>query len=230
MLIFSDVDGTLLGEGGVCDLPADALRDAFERYTVVLASSRDCDELREVQEMIGLRGALVAEDGAVIVDAGGPEVLGTPRQALLAALHQALPEAEHRALLAAEPEAARQRLGSILIPVQLATPALGERLVEVGLASTPGGHWATITAGSSKGSAASVLAARMGVPRWVAIGNAQNDATLLDGASRAFVIRNADGHDPFLAKIPAAVKLTAAGPDGWLEMLALLDRPHIELP
>ena len=75
-----------------------------------------------------------------------------------------------------------------------------------------------------KGSAARVLAERWGVTRWAAIGNAENDATLLRAAHRAFVIRNADGHDPVLSRIPRAVLLTAPGPDGWLEMLALLDQ------
>ena len=54
----------------------------------------------------------------------------------------------------------------------------------------------------------------------VAIGNEENDISLLQKADLAFVIRNPGrGPHPALTAIPHAVVLDAEGPGGWLEML-----------
>jgi hydroxymethylpyrimidine pyrophosphatase-like HAD family hydrolase len=230
LLIFSDVDGTLLGEDGKYALKAPAASELERRHQVVLASSRDVSELVEVLTQVGLQGDLIAEDGAVVVDRGRIELLGLSRDVIKQRLRDALSAEEHDALLAAEPSAAQGRLGSILVPAPLATTERQAQLVTAGLSLVPGGRWATITSGADKGEAARVLAARWGVTRWAAIGNAPNDATLLGGAWRSFVIRNPEGHDPVLSRIPGAVLLTAHGPDGWLEMLDDLDRPPGDAP
>lgn len=223
MLIFSDVDGTLLADDGTCPLPVGELRRVMERHEVVLASSRDVDELRDVQELLGWHGGLIAEDGATLVHEGDIELLGAPRAVLLRRVRDTVGPGVADVLLAAEPAAARNRLASILVPIATATPMLREQLGSAGLRLTPGGRWATITAGSTKGTAARVLASRLGVTKWAAIGNAENDATLLCEAWRAYVIRNPEGHDPELAQIDGAVRLTVQGPEGWLEMLRMLE-------
>ena len=230
LLIISDVDGTLLGDDGKCSLPIPLARQVASRHQVVLASSRDAAELAGVQAQTGLSGSLIAEDGAVLVDHGRLDVLGVSRGVLLQRLAAALPPLESAALLAAEPRFAHGRRASILIPSRLATAERCARLHDAGLSLVPGGQWATITSGMDKGGAARVLADRWGVTRWVAIGNAPNDATLLRGAWRSFVIRNPEGHDPVLSRIPNAVMLTAPGPDGWHEMLDLLDQPPGDAP
>src|SRR5690606_26109694 len=59
--------------------------------------------------------------------------------------------------------------------------------------------------------------------RVIAIGNDENDRSLLEAAHRAFVIRNPEsGAHPDLAGIPGAVVLDAEGPAGWLEMIERL--------
>lgn len=225
MLIFSDVDGTLLHDTGRCRLPRQALRDAATRHAIVLASSRTIPELRAAQELVGWDGPLIAEDGAVVVDASGTiTLLGVPVAELQRRIGGTRQHAIVEALLHQHPETRRDRLASILVPAGAATPALRGALGEAGLAVRTGGRWATITAGSDKGRAARVVAGRWGVTDWVAIGNAANDAGLLAGAERAFVIRNADGHAAELAAIPGGVLLESPGPFGWLEMLARLDR------
>lgn len=226
MLIFSDVDGTLLNEEGDCPLPTASLLHAARQHQVVLASSREISELLPIQQRFGFSPWCVAEDGAVIGHAvGEPQLVAMARTQLLEAMRSTLPDAECAALLRAEPLAARQRLASVLLPISVITPMLRERLAGARLGVTIGGRWATVTAGASKGMTAGVLGRRLGVSRWAAIGNAANDASLLGEAWRAFVIRNPDGHDPVLARITDAMLLTAPGPDGWLEMLRLLDQP-----
>lgn len=231
MLIFSDVDGTLLDDDGHCPLSSSALRTAAQRHQVVLASSREISELAPIGQRFGFSPWCIAEDGAVIGHPDGTaEPLGVLRAQLLVATRGALSEREHEALILAEPAAARQRVASVLLPISVLTPMLRERLSGAQLRVTVGGRWATITSNASKGMAAGVVSRRLGVPRWAAIGNAANDATLLGEAWRAFVIRNPDGHDPVLIRIPDAVLLTAPGPAGWLEMLDLLDLPTGDAP
>ena len=231
MLIFSDVDGTLLNEEGYCPLNPATLQRAAEQHQVVLASSRDVAELVPIYQRHGFSAWCIAEDGAVLGHPdGATELLGTPRPGLLTAMRDALSSAELNALLGVEPTAARERAASVLLPISVATPMLRQRLEGARLRLTIGGRWATITAEASKGIAARVLGQRLGVTRWIAIGNAANDATLLGEAWRAFVIRNPDGHDPVLVRITEAELLTAPGPEGWLEMLRLLDQPTGHVP
>jgi predicted mannosyl-3-phosphoglycerate phosphatase (HAD superfamily) len=225
MLIFSDVDGTLLEDDGTCRLPAGRLARAARQHRVVLASSRDVGELHAVHELLGWSGEVIAEDGAVIATADGTELLGTARGGLLEVLHATLPDHITAPLLASEPARARQRLGSVLLPRQMVDAEMRAKLEAAGLQAMPGGRWTTLTQGSTKGSAARAMAVRWGVTRWAAIGNAPNDATLLSASWRSFVIRNPDGHDPALARIAGATLLTVPGPEGWLEMLDLLDQP-----
>lgn len=226
MLIFSDVDGTLLDDDGGSSLSSTRLQQAARQHQVVLASSRAVSELHRLQVHFGFSPWCIAEDGAVIAHLAVPqETLGVPRAQLLSAIRSVLSSTDHDALVHAEPLAARRREASVLLPMSVITPKLRECLEGAQLRVAVGGRWATITGGADKGSAARVLGNRLGVTRWAAIGNAPNDATLLGEAWRSFVVRNPEGHDPVLARIEGATLLTAPGPDGWLEMLELLEQP-----
>lgn len=219
-LIFTDVDGTLLDESGRFAVPEPAWRRAITSHVIVPASSRDVGELADLQQELGLAGPLIAEDGAVLVGATGDvTVLGQPRRVLLERLVEALGPAEASQLLAGEPAAARGRLGSILLPVAVVEASRSARLTARGLDLTPGGRWATVTAGSDKGRAARELAASLGFAEWLAIGNAANDRRLLASATRGFVIHNPDGYDPALTSLPGVTLLQAHGPEGWPEAI-----------
>lgn len=93
-----------------------------------------------------------------------------------------------------------------------------------GLQLRRGGRWLTLADSTGKGTALSLLRhfeVACGVsPIIVAIGNEENDVSLLQKADLAFVIRNPGrGPHPALAAIPGAVVLDREGPGGWLEML-----------
>lgn len=97
-----------------------------------------------------------------------------------------------------------------------------------GLQLRLGGRWLTLADTSGKGTALTLLrhlGSVCGVsPIVVAIGNEENDISLLQKADLAFVIRNPGrGPHPALAAIPHAVVLDTEGARGWLEML---DRLH----
>jgi predicted mannosyl-3-phosphoglycerate phosphatase (HAD superfamily) len=218
-LLFTDVDGTMLDATGRCPVPASVFARISASHEVVLASSRTLEDLDALAATIGASTACIAEDGAVLRDRDGSvTILGAPRDRLLE-LGTGLAELEvagiHR-----EPAGRR---ASLLVPAAQSTPEARARFRAHGLTLTPGGRWATVTAGSDKGRAARVLARRRDVSAWTAIGDGENDRPLLLGARQAFVIRGPDGHHPALVEIPRAVCLDAPGPIGWIEMAARLE-------
>lgn len=220
MLIFTDVDGTLLEADGTFGVPEPIWRDARARHEIILASSRTLAELHEIRAALALDAAVIAEDGAVIQEPGGnPERLGVARSVLIAQLVGVVGEAEADELLRKEPAGQAGRQASLLLPRRLATLDRVARLAIAGLTLTPGGEWATVVAGADKGRAAGVLASRRGVTHWTAIGNGANDAPLLRAAARRFVIRNVDGHHPVLAALPDAFRIDTVGPRGWAAVL-----------
>ena len=96
-----------------------------------------------------------------------------------------------------------------------------------GLHLRRGGRWLTLADAAGKGSALDLLRHIEGLcdvsPIVVAIGNEENDVSLLEKADLAFVIRNPGrGPHPALAAVPHAVVLDSEGPGGWLEMLRRL--------
>lgn len=87
-----------------------------------------------------------------------------------------------------------------------------------------GGRWLTLADTTGKGTALAMLRhieTSCGVsPIVVAIGNEENDVSLLEKADLAFVIRNPGrGPHPALTAVPDSVVLATEGPGGWLEML-----------
>lgn len=99
-----------------------------------------------------------------------------------------------------------------------------------GLQLRRGGRWFTLTTAGGKGSALRAMRhhlRRSGIPPIVAaIGNEENDESLLAEADCRFVIRNPQrGPHPALSRLPDAVVLGSEGPGGWMEMLDVLV-PH----
>lgn len=93
-----------------------------------------------------------------------------------------------------------------------------------GLQLRRGGRWLTLADTTGKGTALTMLRhieTACGVsPIVVAIGNEENDVSLLEKADLAFVIRNPGrGPHPALTAVPDSVVLDTEGPGGWLEML-----------
>lgn len=145
----------------------------------------------------------------------------------------ALPAAQQRALGFSPARARRamaRREASLLLDLSHAQPerraALLDAARRAGITVRRGGRWHTAVAHATKGDALRTLRAHLatppgGPPPWtVAIGNEENDESLLQEADLAVVIRNPGrGHHPALAAIPGARLLEATGPLGWLELL-----------
>jgi mannosyl-3-phosphoglycerate phosphatase len=96
-----------------------------------------------------------------------------------------------------------------------------------GLHLRRGGRWFTLSDTEGKGAALDMLRHFDDVcgvsPIFVAIGNEENDVSLLKRADLAFVIRNPGrGPHPALTAVAHAVVLDTEGPGGWMEMLSRL--------
>jgi predicted mannosyl-3-phosphoglycerate phosphatase (HAD superfamily) len=97
-----------------------------------------------------------------------------------------------------------------------------------GLEVVHGGEWTTISRGASKGQAARhylEAARRLSARpiRTAAIGNSDNDASLLCAVERPFVVRNPGGHAEALSEIPGVRLLSRPACAGWYEALERLN-------
>ncbi|AMW03957.1 hypothetical protein [Gemmatimonas phototrophica] len=129
---------------------------------------------------------------------------------------------------AAVRRALHARTHSVLLDPHEWSPPELSHLREVsaarGLQLRRGGRWFTLTTAGGKGPALCALRHQFGnngvVPLVVAIGNEENDVSLLAEADRGFVIRNPHrGPHPVLSALPGVVVLDAEGAGGWMEML-----------
>lgn len=250
-VLFSDVDGTLMDERERLAIGPRDMAAAAPKVEVVLTSSRTIAELLPIQARLGLVAPLIAENGAIIALPSGWRgsrvgrlrriaetdwrvvTLGATGGRLRPIVRRCAARAgvtlvEQRDTL---PDRGRAvgRTHSILArdSGDAARDARFQRLLQTrGLEATHSGRWLAITRGADKASGARfllALAARRGAPFALAaaVGNAENDITLLAAVERPFVIRNPRrGHDPALASLPRAHLLEAVGIAGWPEALA----------
>lgn len=123
------------------------------------------------------------------------------------------------------------RTHSLLIdPDALDADTLGrarDACAAIGLHCLRGGRWLTVTGGAGKGAALvrlrNLCAARGVISLAIAVGNEENDASLLSAADVRFVIDNPGrGHHPALTGVAGAISLTAPGTGGWMDMLTRL--------
>lgn len=226
MRIFSDVDGTFLGEGGAVSLGPYELARAREQHEIVFVSSRTATELRELQERLGLTGWAIAEDGSVLLHPDGTvEILGLGKDEILRRLSAAGADSMLATLMAGAPQQSH-RIASVLLPRAAGEAAkwadFRHLATSVDLRCSIGGKWTTLTVGPDKGSAVTMLCQRLGWLPDAGIGNDANDLSLLRAVHRGFVIRNPEGHHPALAGVPGVRLLQQSSLAGWKEMLDAL--------
>lgn len=248
ILLFSDVDGTLLDSDGRYAVTAEELASVSDWLTVVLASSRSLDELVRIQLDLGLNGPLVAENGAVVavpdnellrfvgarvVVGGRPfrvRVVGREAKRVRHHLRTAAASLGCPFVAQVTPATDTPRLASVLIrPTPGASTAslevLQQALQAGGLSVASGGRWIAVTDGADKGVGARVVseALRRSGHRYdlvAAVGDDDNDLPLLGVADRRFVIASADGHwRTALVALPGAERVVPPGILGWRAVL-----------
>lgn len=199
------LDAAHVADARLAHLPADEIR-SYGRRTMHLWT--------QAQSATSLRVTMRDTSAVQRADASGLDTtsLGALGFRTTGAIRRAL-HARHHSLL--------------LDPTRISLDETHEIRVATasrGLQLRCGGQWLTLADTSGKGAALAMLRhfwTLCGVSRFVvAIGNEENDVSLLQKADLAFVIRNPGrGPHPALTAIPHAVVLGTEGPGGWLEML-----------
>lgn len=246
LLVATDLDGTLLDERTYSHEPARPALAALARdgATLVLASSKSRAEMEPFARELGLRVALIVENGGAVLlplSGGGYEavVCGVARAALVAALAEIGREVGTRPrgfasfsparvaeLTGLDLESAARALDRdydepFLLDDETIAPALAAAARRRGLRVSRGGRFFHLTGEADKGSTLRVLFARIAAAgrqfRSVGLGDAGNDLPLLRAVDRPIVVPRPGGRpDPALAAaLPGAELAPAAGPAGW---------------
>lgn len=213
----------------------------------VLASSRTLRELSLLQRLLRVSGPLIAEDGGLLAIPGARGIadkiiIGTPAADLLPRL-RSLPGSD-KLILADMPfrilrelgfrteaiveRAITSRKASVLLDMDPLRENERDTFIrsaaESGIEIKRGGRWHTAVAGADKGRALRALQGYLRTqtgttPVTIAIGNEENDHSLLSNAAIPFVIRNpVRGHHPVLAAVTGSYLLEDEGIAGFLEM------------
>lgn len=246
VVVFTDLDGTLMDHDSYAVAPAKPALDALAARSipVVPVTSKTRAELVPLMARLGLSGAAIAENGAVIMHADGSVDAADTRTKIAAAL-AALPKnvrdavvcfcdmeveqiaaatglAHDDAVRAAAREASEPFMwhGDETLPSTL-VEMLDETLEKYGLCVTQGGRFFHIVPPRDKAAAISaLLSAHSPRPQSWVLGDGPNDVSMLLAADRGALIANP--HVDTARLLPDGHNLymsRAFGPAGWHEAI-----------
>ncbi|WP_224825094.1 mannosyl-3-phosphoglycerate phosphatase [Cognatishimia sp. MH4019] len=247
LIVFSDLDGTLLDHDTYDWQPARPALDALERQgaLLVLSSSKTASEMRVLQDAFGLQGApAIVENGA--------GVIGLPESSRSVAEYD-----EIRAALGAVPGPLRELyrgFGDLTaeevaevtgLPLEGAVRAKERHFSEPGLWSGEdteqqaflaelnahgvygrfGGRFLTLSKGRTKADAMADVISAYRPDHTIALGDAPNDIEMLEAADHGVIVANP--HSPDLPPLKGEhagriMRTTLPGPMGWSEAVLTL--------
>ncbi|MFC3612677.1 HAD-IIB family hydrolase [Lutimaribacter marinistellae] len=244
LLVFSDLDGTLLDHR---DYSWDAARPGLDALRqmgagLVLASSKTAAEIAPLRAAMGASDwPAIVENGAGILWPG--DAAGNDRDQydrLRAVLHDAPREFTGFGDMTAEQISRHTGL-----PVEAATRAANRQFSEPGLwtgseadldaflnaiarqgiHARRGGRFLTLSFGRTKADAMAEVTARLRPARTIALGDAPNDVEMIEAADRGVIIRNPDA--PPIPPLPGEAqgtihRTTRSGPAGWSDAITRL--------
>lgn len=246
LLVFSDLDGTLLDHHSYSWQPAAGVLRRLELAGcgVILASSKTAAEMAPLREAMGLSDwPAIVENGGGLLEAGAAGAGDDGAYRELRAAIGRLPEgftgfgdmtaqdiADHTGLSPKDATLAQAR--------QFSEPGLWTgsdagrenfiaKAFEAGLSAQQGGRFLTLSFGGTKADRMAEIIARYHPARTVALGDAPNDLDMLTRADLGVVVANpaSPGIPPLPEEADGRIRRTRLhGPDGWAEaMTALLD-------
>ena len=246
VVVFTDLDGTLMDHDSYAVAPAKPALDALAARSipVVPVTSKTRAEMVPLMARLGLSGAAIAENGAVIMHADGSVDAADTRAKIAAAL-ATLPKnvrdamvcfcdmeveqiaaatglARDDAVRAAAREASEPFMwhGDETLPSTL-VEMLDETLEQYGLCVTQGGRFFHIVPPRDKAAAVSaLLLAHSPRPQSWVLGDGPNDVSMLLAADRGALIANP--HVDTARLLPDGHNLymsRAFGPAGWHEAI-----------
>lgn len=250
LVVFSDLDGTLLDHDSYSYAPAQPALDALARQGVplILATSKTAAEVAVLHRALDLgTWPAIVENGAGIYRPGGADTDSASYTELRAALDRVPSHlrasfrgfgdmtdaevAQITGLPLASARLARQRQHSEpglwqgdTEPRTAFLKALGEQ----GVQARSGGRFLTLSFGSTKADGLRQIAADLGARCTLALGDAPNDVDMLESADFGVIIRN--DHGPGIPQLVGEAqgtirRSTHPGPKGWAEaVLAILNK------
>lgn len=241
LIVFSDLDGTLLDHGTYSYAPARPALAALAARGVplVLASSKTAAEIAPLHRALDLgETPAIVENGAAIFEPGETGRAEREGYARLRAALASVPEtlrrdftgfgdmSEDEAARATglDPEAAalaKRRAHSepgLWSGDAQARAAFIAALAERGIAAREGGRFLTLSFGGTKADRMAEIAERLGAETSLALGDAPNDIDMLEAADLGVVIRN--DHAPPLPALKGEadgriIRSERPGPEGW---------------
>ncbi|MBM7068788.1 mannosyl-3-phosphoglycerate phosphatase [Actibacterium sp. 188UL27-1] len=247
LLVFSDLDGTLLDHQSYDWAPAQPALTLLSRIgaVVVLASSKTAAEIAPLRTAMALGPVpAIIENGAGLLPADASSIPGHDYAKLTTILStldphfQAQFEGFHRwsvDQIAQETglppdQAARAANRQFSVPgLWRGDPSGLDQFLAVlsglGVAARQGGRFLTLSFGATKADQMNRIAASYGTPITMALGDAANDVEMLEQADYGALIVNPHGQPlPALAgeQTGRIRRSQLAGPHGWNEMIHLL--------
>ncbi len=238
LTVFSDLDGTLLDHDNYSfERAKPALAELRTRGArLVLASSKTAAEVEPIRAALGFSDCpAIVENGAGILGASDTQA-ASRYQELRSLLDRVDPmlRAEFRGFADMGPDAVQRHTGLASDQVSramqrrfsepglfLGSPsqetAFVAALGQVGLVAQYGGRFLTVSFGASKAERMRELRARFG-GRTLALGDAPNDAEMIEAADRGVIVLNRRGTPiPRLEgeKEGRITRTTQEGPEGW---------------
>lgn len=255
LLVFTDLDGTLLSHG---DYSWDAARPALERLRrmgagVVMASSKTAPEIHGLRAQMGLEGfPAIVENGSGLLEAHAAAVEGGATYAQLRAVLSKISAqlqgqftgfgdmtpaqiASATGLPRADAALAGQRAFSepgIWSGTDDDRAAFIAALAAHGVSAREGGRFLTLSFGQTKADRMAQITARFAPRHTAALGDAPNDTEMLEAADFGIIVAN-----PHRAALPplageASGRITRTdqeGPEGWnTGLLALIARLELK--
>lgn len=247
LLIFTDLDGTLLDHDSYSCAPAISALDTLRRldYPVVLVSSKTRREIEVIHRELQLNAPFISENGAAVYwQANGQwqsQVFSGPRAQLLTVLE------ELRRIYAYRFHGFNDWTVAQLIELTGLSPAQAKRattreytepllwedtpqcwrtfqrqLADRGLRAVSGGRFVTVMGQFDKCSAMRWLIKnyqQQGSWLTVALGDSPNDEAMLRAADIAVVVGPAQFEQLVLEKPAAVIRTARPGPEGWAEAM-----------
>ncbi len=241
LLVFTDLDGTLLDHHSYGYAPAQPALDALAQMGagVVLASSKTAAEIAPLRDRLGLiRWPAIVENGAGLLEPGAKESGGDEAwQAIRAAL-DALPDTLRapftgfgdmddagvaQATGLPLPDAALARKRQFSEPgTWSGDDALRDRflvaLAGEEISARMGGRFLTLSYGATKADRMAEIIDTLQPARTVALGDAPNDVEMLQAADIGVIVANPEATPlPQLPNEEAGriIRTQLPGPEGW---------------
>lgn len=247
LIVFTDLDGTLLDHDSYDHSPAAPTLARLRRHGIplILASSKTATEMIPLRRDLGFENCpLICENGGGVVASGdakkgsadayiklrralddidpalrqGFEGFGDMTPARISEATGLPPEQAEMAALRAFSEP------GIWTGTEAERDAFLAHLSYHGVTARYGGRFLTLSFGATKADQMAQIARQLGRSVIVALGDAPNDADMLNAADYAIVLPNAQGHPVEVAEDAGTRVLRAAepGPVGWNATLGAL--------